>query len=80
MAGPVIASSGRCPTCKQDVLPRAENKSFPFCSNRCRLVDLGKWLNEEYVLSRPLDPELDHEAIEAALREQSAPEDPLERV
>jgi endogenous inhibitor of DNA gyrase (YacG/DUF329 family) len=24
------------------------NKRFPFCSERCRLVDLGRWLGEEY--------------------------------
>lgn len=37
-----------CPTCKKAVKARAENRSFPFCSERCRQVDLGKWLNEEY--------------------------------
>ena len=36
-----------CPTCKK---PSGQdgNKFFPFCSERCQLVDLGKWLNEEY--------------------------------
>jgi endogenous inhibitor of DNA gyrase (YacG/DUF329 family) len=28
--------------------PRAENRAFPFCSPRCKLVDLGKWLDEKY--------------------------------
>ncbi len=32
-------------------------KNFPFCSSRCKAVDLGKWLNEAYVISTPL-PEL----------------------
>lgn len=41
----------RCPICRGDVPPRTSNKSFPFCSERCRLVDLGKWLGEEYRLS-----------------------------
>jgi endogenous inhibitor of DNA gyrase (YacG/DUF329 family) len=27
----------------------------PFCSERCKMVDLGKWLNEEYKISEPLD-------------------------
>jgi endogenous inhibitor of DNA gyrase (YacG/DUF329 family) len=30
------------------VRPRSENPSFPFCSPRCRAVDLGKWIGEEY--------------------------------
>ncbi len=37
-----------CPICKKDVPPRRDNPAFPFCSERCRLVDLGKWLGEEY--------------------------------
>lgn len=41
----------KCPTCKRDVLPRQQNPDFPFCSKRCRAVDLGKWLGEEYRVS-----------------------------
>ena len=40
----------RCPTCKKDV-PTEEDarpKDFPFCSERCRLLDLQKWLTGEY--------------------------------
>lgn len=29
-------------------------KNFPFCSARCKTVDLGKWLNEEYAISTPV--------------------------
>ena len=29
----------------------------PFCSNRCKLIDLGKWLGEEYRVSEPLRPD-----------------------
>jgi endogenous inhibitor of DNA gyrase (YacG/DUF329 family) len=32
-------------------------KYGPFCSERCRLVDLGKWLNEEPRISEPLRPD-----------------------
>jgi len=39
-----------CPTCKKPVAERRANASFPFCSERCRQVDLGRWLNEEYRL------------------------------
>lgn len=37
-----------CPICKKPVAPRAQNRAYPFCSDRCRAVDLGKWLGEEY--------------------------------
>ena len=39
-----------CPTCKKPVAPRSENPGFPFCSMRCRQVDLGRWLGEEFRL------------------------------
>jgi hypothetical protein len=35
------------------VLPRSENAAFPFCSSRCKLLDLGKWLGEEYRIPGP---------------------------
>ena len=38
----------KCPVCGKPSAARAVNKTFPFCSERCRLVDLGKWLGEEY--------------------------------
>lgn len=42
----------RCPTCKKLVL-RTEPE-FPFCSERCRLIDLGKWASGGYVISTPI--------------------------
>ena len=38
----------KCPVCGKPAAARAVNKAFPFCSERCKLVDLGKWLGEEY--------------------------------
>lgn len=38
----------RCPVCKKPVASRATHPTFPFCSPRCRAVDLGRWLGEEY--------------------------------
>lgn len=47
----------RCPTCRSVVLAGSED--FPFCSDRCRRIDLGKWASGEYRISSPvLDPEL----------------------
>ncbi len=37
-----------CPICRKPAAPRAENRAFPFCCDRCKLLDLGKWLGEEY--------------------------------
>ncbi|MBX3188101.1 MAG: DNA gyrase inhibitor YacG [Labilithrix sp.] len=37
-----------CPICGEEVKPRAANKAFPFCTARCKSIDLGKWLSEEY--------------------------------
>ncbi len=51
------ALSLRCPTCKTIVL--RSDEQFPFCSDRCRLIDLGKWASGGYRISSPImDPEL----------------------
>jgi len=45
----------RCPTCKKLVL--RSDPEFPFCSERCRMIDLGKWASDGYVVSTPVfDP------------------------
>ena len=47
----------RCPTCRTVITERGED--FPFCSDRCRLIDLGKWASGGYRISSPiLDPEV----------------------
>jgi len=38
----------KCPICDAAVKPRAANPCFPFCTSRCKMIDLGKWVNEEY--------------------------------
>jgi endogenous inhibitor of DNA gyrase (YacG/DUF329 family) len=51
----------RCPICKKIVKISPEKQSegakfFPFCSQRCKLVDLGAWLDGKYkVVSKPSD-------------------------
>ena len=40
----------RCPICGKPAAPRPQNRSAPFCSDRCRLLDLGKWLGGDYVI------------------------------
>jgi endogenous inhibitor of DNA gyrase (YacG/DUF329 family) len=45
----------KCPTCRAPVArdPARPNKLFPFCSERCHLVDLGRWLGEDYRIPGP---------------------------
>ena len=42
----------RCPICKKEVKRTAPD--FPFCSERCRTIDLGKWATGGYVISSPV--------------------------
>jgi endogenous inhibitor of DNA gyrase (YacG/DUF329 family) len=42
----------RCPICKSPVT--GSDSEFPFCSERCRTIDLGKWASGQYVISSPL--------------------------
>ena len=49
-----------CPICKKPVPADAVER--PFCSTRCRQVDLGRWLTEAYRVSRPASPE-DEESL-----------------
>ena len=46
----------KCPICKKDVQLGATD--FPFCSERCRFIDLGAWLSEQRAIpgdSAPVD-------------------------
>ncbi|MCI0402438.1 MAG: DNA gyrase inhibitor YacG [Acidobacteria bacterium] len=42
----------RCPICQQ-ATNSAIHADFPFCSERCRLLDLGRWADETYRISSP---------------------------
>ncbi len=56
-----------CPTCGKRVKWTASNPDRPFCSERCKLIDLGAWADEQHsipgdaatddLLSRDLDPD-----------------------
>jgi endogenous inhibitor of DNA gyrase (YacG/DUF329 family) len=59
-----------CPVCKKEALPRAANPAYPFCSKRCRLIDLGKWLGEEYKV-----PDKQAEETEDELPTQTPPDE-----
>jgi uncharacterized protein len=46
----------KCPTCGKPAEWK-ENPYRPFCSERCKLIDLGRWVNEEYRVPGASAPE-----------------------
>lgn len=52
-AGPI----GRCPQCHKPSLIAAANPWRPFCCERCKLIDLGDWMNGRFVI--PVEPSED---------------------
>ena len=44
-----------CPICRKKIT--RENPEYPFCSERCRTIDLGNWASGKYVISSPLSPQ-----------------------
>ena len=48
----------RCPVCNRE-FEGATSAALPFCSERCRTIDLGRWLGEVYSLPTVPDPEAD---------------------
>jgi endogenous inhibitor of DNA gyrase (YacG/DUF329 family) len=65
--GTPMRPTSRCPICDREFAPVGSNAAGvpkpapPFCSQRCKLVDLSKWLGEEYTISSP-----GHDPLEAA--------------
>ena len=58
-----------CPICKKPT-DSSKDAEFPFCSERCRMLDLGAWSAEKYVVSDPVfDEEEIPEADQRARRE-----------
>lgn len=49
----------KCPICDKAV--QLHDPEMPFCSERCRLIDLGNWASEKYVIPVPLESEQDLE-------------------
>ncbi|MDX2090041.1 MAG: DNA gyrase inhibitor YacG [Kofleriaceae bacterium] len=45
-----------CPLCRREAI-KDGNKFWPLCSERCHLIDLGKWLGEEYRVAGDPDPD-----------------------
>ena len=58
-----------CPICKK--LVPLDSPEVPFCSERCRTIDLGKWASGEYKISSPI---LDPDVLESLQNEQARTE------
>lgn len=59
-----MSSRATCPVCDKPADDLDDNESFPFCSTRCKRVDLGRWFDEDYTVpmtphstERSLDPD-----------------------
>jgi hypothetical protein len=46
-----------CPTCKGESLYAARNRYRPFCSERCKNIDLGAWASESFAVPAEAPPE-----------------------
>jgi len=46
----------RCPTCRR-TFEEADSPTPPFCCERCKMIDLGNWLNEDYAVPNDGDDE-----------------------
>ena len=61
-----MAETHVCPICKAkfDVKSAQDEGIFPFCSERCKLVDLGKWLDGQYTIAS--EDTLDHDKADTS--------------
>lgn len=59
---PSAQDAGPCPICSRP----ADTATTPFCSKRCRMVDLGRWFTESYVVSSPMPGAADEAKDEGA--------------
>lgn len=53
-----------CPVCRRALAP-AGSPAFPFCSDRCRLIDLGRWLDEKQAIPKERSEEDEEDEAEA---------------
>lgn len=66
----------RCPICKT-ATDSDLHKDFPFCSEKCRLLDLGAWASEKYVVSEPIFDETELEELGTESEARKKPNDTI---
>jgi uncharacterized protein len=64
----------RCPICKT-ATDSDVHKEFPFCSERCRLLDLGAWASEKYAVSDTVFDEAELEELDRETDARRKPDD-----
>lgn len=66
----------KCPICKTQT-DSAAHADFPFCSERCRLRDLGNWASEKYVVSDPIfsEDEMEEDGRKTIILDLDEPHD-----
>lgn len=62
MSPPAKHRAGRCPQCGARTAAGAENPFRPFCSERCKLADLGQWFAGRYAIPAEEDNEVPADA------------------
>ena len=45
-----MTTTVQCPQCQKDVIWEASSEWKPFCSERCKLIDLGEWASENHAI------------------------------
>lgn len=56
----------KCPSCQKTLPDGLATPTFPFCSSRCKLIDLGNWFDSRYTISEPISPyEMDPEETDS---------------
>ena len=61
----------RCPVCQTE-FNLDQSPAKPFCSQRCRSIDLGRWLDERYSLPKIPDPDEEGESVSEVAPESAA--------
>jgi uncharacterized protein len=65
-----MVTSVLCPTCKKTSLWETTNAARPFCSERCKAIDLGAWASDAFVVEGAAPTSIEElEAIEQALQQ-----------
>lgn len=60
-----MSNIANCPICEKEADLSASNQYRPFCCKRCRLIDLGQWINESYAISETtIDNDFDPDSIQ----------------
>lgn len=58
-----MATTVNCPTCQKPVTWTQDNQYRPFCSRRCKLIDLGAWVDGSNHIPGPELPDMEAEAL-----------------